>query len=204
MEIKKFVEELNQIEMPTEMQERIIRNCYMKMEENKMNKQTTKKFFEKPMAAVAAFALCFCLTGVTALAATGKLEDFFKDIKRWDGAVIGTSYEQATDEIELAISSVSDELTIEMTMVKPDDVPYSTFEMLGIQNYKIVDTDGEVIVEDVASEMADVVDGKVNVNISLDNVSNGEYKLIISELVGSSKADQPLVLSGTWECGFEK
>ena len=204
MEIKKFVEELNQIEMPTEMQERIIRNCYMKMEENKMNKQTTKKFFEKPMAAAAAFALCFCLTGVTALAATGKLEGFFKDIKRWDGAVIGTSYEQATDEIELAISSVSDELTIEMTMVKPDDVPYSTFEMLGIQNYKIVDTDGEVIVEAVASEMADVVDGKVNVNISLDNVSSGEYKLIISELVGSSKADQPLVLSGTWECGFEK
>ena len=31
----------------------------------------------------------------------------------------------------------------------------------------------------------------------------GKYELIVSEMVGSSKADQPLVISGTWEVEFE-
>ena len=37
-----------------------------------------------------------------------------------------------------------------------------------------------------------------------ENISDGEYTLIVSELVGSSKADQPLGLTGTWECSFRK
>lgn len=45
--------------------------------------------------------LCLCLTGVTALAATGKLQGFFSDITGWNGAVVGTSYEQATKELEV-------------------------------------------------------------------------------------------------------
>lgn len=40
--------------------------------------------------------------------------------------------------------------------------------------------------------------------ISLEEVPAGEYKLIVTELVGGFKADQPLVVSGTWECEFTK
>lgn len=169
-----------------------------------MRKSTTKNLYKKPLAIAASLALCFCLTGVTTLAATGRLEGFFKDITRWDGAVIGTSYEQATDEVGLSVIHVSDELTVEIVMVNPNVAPYSTFEQFGVQNYKIVDMTDNVIVEGATTEMVEVIDGKAVVHISLDNISKGEYKLLISEWVGSSKADQPLVLSGTWECAFTK
>jgi len=36
----------------------------------------------------------------------------------------------------------------------------------------------------------------------LDDLASGEYRLMINAFVGSKKADQPLVISGTWECGF--
>ena len=199
MDKKKFVNKIKEIEMPKDMQQRIIEKCYIETEKKKMN-----KMFKKPMVAVASFALCVCLMGVTALAATGKLEGYFRDIKRWDGAVIGTAYEQATDEVEVNIIEVSDKLVVEITMVKPNEAPYSFFEMFGIKKYKIVDTNGNVIVENENLEMSAIANNKVLVNVPLDGVANGEYTLIVSELVGSSKADQPLGLTGTWECSFRK
>ena len=199
MDKKKFVNKIKEIEMPKDMQQRIIEKCYIETEKKKMN-----KMFKKPMVAVASFALCVCLMGVTALAASGKLEGYFRDIKRWDGAVIGTAYEQATDEVELNIVEVSDKLVVEITMVKPNEAPYSFFEMFGIKKYKIVDTNGNVIVENENLEMSAIANNKVLVNVPLDGVANGEYRLIVSELVGSSKAEQPLGLTGTWECSFRR
>lgn len=202
MEEKMFTEKIKEIEMPEEMQERILGKCYQKMEDEEMNKNTTKNMFKGPMIAVASLALCLCVTGVTALAATGKLQGFFKDITGWNGAVVGTSYEQATDEIELMVIEVSDNLEVAITMVKPGEAPYSTFETFGVESYKIVDMAGNVIVKGDRTEPVEVVDGKANVLISLENVSEGEYKLQVTELVGSSKADQLLVISGVWECEF--
>ena len=199
MDKKKFVNKIKEIEMPKDMQQRIIEKCYIETEKKKMN-----KMFKKPMVAVASFALCVCLMGVTALAATGKLEGYFRDIKRWDGAVIGATYEQATDEVELNIVEVSDKLVVEITMVNFKEAPYSFFEMFGIKNYKIVDANGKVTVENENLEMSAIENNKVLVNVPLDDVGNGEYTLIVSELVGGSKADQPLGLDGTWECSFRR
>ena len=199
MDKKKFVNKIKEIEIPKDMQQRIIEKCYIETEKKSMN-----KMFKKPMVAVASFALCVCLMGVTALAATGKLEGYFRDIKRWDGAVIGTAYEQATDEVELNIVEVSDKLVVEITMVNFKEAPYSFFEMFGIKNYKIVDANGKVIVENENLEMSAIANNKVLVNVPLDDVGNGEYTLIVSELVGGSKADQPLGLAGTWECSFRR
>lgn len=198
---KKFIsKKINEIEMTQEMQERIIRNCYIKMEEQTMNK--VKKSLKKPMVAVVSLSLCLCLSGVTALATTGKLQGFFKDITSWNGAVTGTSYEQATDEIEMIVATISDKLMVSVTMVNPKEAPYSSFETFGVESYKIVDMKGNEITKGKATEMAKVVDGKVNVNISLNNISSGEYKLIVNNFVGGAKAEQPLIISGTWECEF--
>lgn len=202
MESRILAEKVREIEMSEEMQERILGNCYQKMEDRKMSKNTTKNMFKKPMIAVASLALCLCVTGVTALAATGKLQGYFKDITNWNGAVTGTTYEQATDELELKVSEASDNLTVTITMVKPDVAPYSFLETFGVESYKIMDMDGNVVVKGDRTELVEVVDGKVNVMISLENVAAGEYKLVVTEMVGGSKADQPLVISGTWECEF--
>ena len=197
-----LVKKVREIEMPEDMQHRIIKNCYNEMEKNTMKNKNT--FFKRPMVAVASFALCLCLAGVSALAATGKLEGYFKDIKNWNGAVVGTSYEQATDEVELNIIDVSDKLVVEITMVNFKEAPYSFFEMFGIKNYKIVDANGNVIVENEKLEMSVISKDKVYINVPLENISDGEYTLIVSELVGSAKAEQPLGLTGTWECNFRR
>lgn len=202
MEIKALKKEVKQIEMPKEMQRQIIQNCYGKMEESRM-KNTSKKFYIKPMAAVAAMALCLCLTGITAMASTGKLQGFFKDVKNWNGAVTGTTYEQATDEVELSSSVAGNELVVTLRAVNPDVAPYHFFEKFGIEKYQIVDSKGKVIAEG-ATENEEVIDGVVSVDISLKKLPNGEYKLVVTQLVGSAKADQPLVLNGNWECSFIK
>lgn len=91
-----------------------------------------------------------------------------------------------------------------MTMVNPKMVPYSTIDTFGIEKYKIIDRNGEVVVEGKVTDMAEVVEGTVKVNISLEHISGGEYTLVVSELVGSAKAEQPLVMRGNWECDFVK
>lgn len=205
MEKNLLVETIKEIELSEDRKERIIKKCYEKMEESVMSKNVqVRNCFKRPMVAVATFAICLCLTGVTALAATGKLQGFFKDIVRWDGAVIGTTYEQATEEMELRASVVSDSLVVEMIMANPNTVPYMTLETLGIGQYKIVDGNGNTIVEKGVTESAEITDGRANVAISLSEMASGEYKLIVNTLVGGAKADQPLAISGNWECEFKK
>ena len=195
-----LVKKVTEIEMPEDMQQRIIKNCYNEMEKNTMKNKNT--FFKRPMAAVASFALCLCLAGVSALATTGKLEGYFKDIKNWNGAIVGTSYEQATDEVEINVIDATDELTVKLTMLKPNDPPYSVFQTFGIEEYKIVDANGNTVIENEMLEMPMVDGSTATVKIPLNGISEGTYRLIVSKLIGGAKAEQPLVLSGNWECEF--
>ncbi len=168
----------------------------------KTNRRTT--FFRKPAAVAAALVLCVCLSGVTAIAATGGLHGYFEDVLNWNGAVVGTSYEQASDEIAMNITEVNHQLVVELVMLYPDNVPYSKFEMLGIESYNIVDADNKIIAKGTTTELTEIADGKASVCIQLDDVPSGNYKLIVSEMVGDKKADQPLILSGSWECDFTR
>lgn len=201
--MKKFAEMVKQIEMPAEMQKRIMKKCYEKMEEENM-KENRKNIFKKPMVAVAALALCLCVTGVSALADTGKLHGLFKDIIRWDGAVTGTTYEQAADEVEIIIGEVTDKLKVNISLLEAQKAPYFTFDALGIHNYRIMDKTGKVVSKGTETAVAVINNGQVQLTVSLEEIPVGEYKLVITELVGSAKADQPLVIKGNWECGFTK
>ena len=168
-----------------------------------MSKNTSKKFYMKPMVAVAALALCLCLTGMTAMAAQGKMQGFFKDIKNWNGAVTGTTYEQATDEVEMTTYVEENKVVVTLSMVQPDMAPYSFFELFGIQNYQIVDEKGNVLFEGSTAQ-SEITGGEVIVDISIADIAKGDYKLLVTQLIGSSKADQPLVISGRWESEFTK
>jgi len=205
MDMKEFAQNVQKIEMPDEMQSRILDNCYKKINqetEYKIMSKKTNRYFKKPLATAAALVLCICVGGVTVLATTGK--GFFKDIMGWDGAIIGTAYEQATDEIEITVLDVTDSLTVVATVVNPTMVPYRTFDEMRIGSYKIVDSLGNVVVEGVSNEMLPYENGQIIVTIPLENLESGNYRLIVDSFVGGSKADQPLVMSGNWECEFTK
>ena len=205
MDMKEFAQTVQKIEMPDEMQTRILNNCYKKINqetEYKIMSKKTNSYFKKPLATAAALALCICVGGVTVLATTGK--GFFKDIMGWDGAITGTAYEQATDEIDIAVTDVSDSLTVVATVVNPTIVPYMTFDEMRIGSYKIIDSLGNVVVEGMSNVMLPYENGQIRVAIPLENLESGTYKLIIDSFVGGSKADQPLEIHGNWECEFSK
>lgn len=214
MKMEKLLHEINQIEMPEDMKKRIIHNCtsqvemknknsfYRGRENNTMKKKN--KLCKKPMVAAASMAICFCLVGVTALASGGKLEGFFKDIVRWDGAVVGISYEQASEEISVSVISEAEELIVTVGMLEPDTAPYAFLDNFAINAYEIMDENGKTVVKGESTEAVEIVNGKVELVLPIAELSGGNYKLVIHEFVSSAKADQPLVLSGTWECEFIK
>lgn len=206
MEFENLKSAAQEITMPEEMKRRIAHNCKKQivntMEEHTMNNRKNNSFFRKPAAVFAALAVCLSLS-LTALAATGVLQGFFRDITNYSGAIVGTCYEQATDEIKMDVTVNGDELTVMVSFANPQMAPYVYAEQLGIAQYRIVDVNGKEVKEGSAGS-AEVVNGQASVNIELDGISNGSYKLIVTAFVSEKKADQPLNINGNWECEFTK
>lgn len=196
-DLKKAVEKL---ELSEEMQARIIQNCRLTAASEK-EKNTMKKkgifHFGKPTVAT---VLCLCVTVGAATAASQS--GWFRDIINWNGAVIGTAYEQATNEIAVTATAVGDELTVTAALLTPDAAPYRELKTLGMGEYQIVDLSGAVVVAGESTEPVEIVDGAAKLRLSLDGINSGNYKLLVSSFVGEKKADQPLQISGSWECDF--
>ena len=200
MECKALKQSVEKIEMPDEMKQRIIRNCRLsaahETEETTMRKKLN--FSVKKAAVIAAvIALCLC-----ASAAAANHVGAFRDILNWKGAVVGTEYVRASDEIGVSAAAERGVLTITAAFLDPDTAPYRELETFGIGHYQIVDASGNVIAEGEGDSFAEILDGQAVMAVSLDDLENGAYKLLISSFVGCKKADQPLRISGSWECDF--
>ena len=153
-----------------------------------------------PAAVAAALAICVILPAA-ALAASGNLKGFFEDVTSPGGAVVGTSYEQATDEIDVSASVEGAKLIVTAEFVDPKMPPYSESERLSIAEFQILDAGGNAVAEGSA-ESVEVSDGQAAIGIPLDGIAPGSYTLIVSSFVSEKKADQPLVISGSWRCDF--
>ena len=206
MEFENLKYVAQEITMPEEIKRRIAHNCRKQilntMEEHTMNNRKNNSFFRKPAAVFAVLAVCLSLS-VTALAATGVLQGFFRDITNYSGAIIGTSYEQASDEINMDVTVNGDEMTVRATFADPQMAPYVYAERLGIAQYRIVDGNGKIVKEG-SVESTEVINGQAAVSINLNDVDDGSYRLIVTAFVSEKKADQPLNINGNWECEFSK
>ena len=206
MEFENLKSAAQEITMPEEMKRRIAHNCKKEivntMEEHTMNHLKNNSFFRKPAAVFAALTVCLSLT-VTALAANGVLQGFFRDITNYTGAIVGTSYEQASDEINMDVTVNGDELNVHATFADPQMAPYVYAERLGIAQYRIVDGNGKIVKEG-SVESTEVINGQAAVSINLNDVDDGSYRLIVTAFVSEKKADQPLNINGNWECEFSK
>ena len=196
MDMQKLKTAMETIEMPVSMQERIRNNCLMEMEEYPM-KQKKAKPMKRTALIAAVLVLCLPVIGM-AVSNTG----MFKDIKNIFGAVTGTEYENATDEITVSLSAEGNELLVETTFVNPSVPPYSECEMLAIGAYQILDKDGNVILESEETSPAMITEGQTVFCFSLDELEKGTYTLKIDSFISSKKADQPLPIHGSWEIPF--
>lgn len=213
METTLLEKKVKEIKMPEEMKERILAGCEenrmlsieKERERTNMRKFSGNKRSHKLLVAAASLALCVCVTGMTALAASGQLKGFFKDKIGWNGAIVGESYEQATDEIQVSIANTDTKAGVEVlvTLVKPEMAPYRELDMIGIENYQIIDAAGNVVAEGGMEEYVEMADSFV-MTIPTENIEEGAYKLVITAFTGAAKANQPLSIYGEWECEFTK
>ena len=180
------------------------------MEERTMSKPkiTTKR----TLAIAAVLALCLVTVCMTPLA--NSIRGFFSDIIRFDGAITGTQYENATNDIKIDVLEVTSEngnviIPLELSFENPSEAPFPYIQEVAVSEYKIVDSNNkEIIKTKLSAEEGDkgtIADGKVLVNLSLNDAklkSGEEYTIVIDKMYGLSKADAPLHITGTWECNF--
>ena len=159
---------------------------------NKMNFRMKKK-----LLVAVVVALCLCVS-VAAVSQQGQ----FRDKTNLIGTVTGTEYVQATNEIAIDAVGEFGTLTVTATLLVPDSVPYSTLDTVRLGSYRIESLSGGAVIEGKDSAPAEIVDGTVTLAVSVDDLDRGDYKLVITSFVGEKKADQPLAISGEWECGF--
>ncbi len=153
-----------------------------------------------PRIAGAAALLCICLAG-TVMVSAGALKGFFRDVMRIDGAVTGTVYENADQELGISVSAADDGLHI--TLECPDAVPYTEIEEWTITGYRIADAAGNTVMENEPVDWSKASGGTVELIVPLALQKQSAYRLVITEFTGRRKADQDLPVRGNWECTFE-
>ncbi len=195
----------NAMQTPFDLKEEI-----KNMEERTMSKP--KITIKRTMAIAAALALCLVIVCMTPLASS--IRGFFSDIVRFDGAITGTRYENATNEIivnamELTTDNGNDIIPLELTFENPNEAPFAYIQEIAVADYMIIDeTTGEILKLECYPEYSGkgiIKDGHALVNLSLNDTkikSGEEYTIIIEKMYGLSKADAPLHITGTWKCNF--
>ena len=161
----------------------------------------------KRVSTVAAVVTVCAITVVSA----GAIKGMFKDVKRWDGAVIGTEYVNATNDIEMSVNATKDEyISLDINFENQNEAPFAFIQEVAITDYKILDNNDKEVLE-VNSTVENGIKGNVeNGRILLELPtndklnSNQNYKLVVNTIYGLAKADQPLKITGTWECEFSR
>ena len=182
------------------------------MEVHTMSKP--KITMKRTLALVAVLALCIATVAMTPLA--NSIRGFFSDIVRFDGAITGTKYENATNDIKVDVLELTSEngniiIPLDLTFENPTEAPFPYIQEVAVSEYKIFDSNNkEIIKTKLPAQDGDkgtVSDGKVLVNLSLNDAklkSGEEYTIVIEKMYGLSKADSPLHITGTWECSFTR
>lgn len=184
------------------------------MEVHVMRKFKGRITMKRIFAIAAVLALCIITVTMTPLA--NSIKGFFSDIVRFDGAITGTKYENATNDITVDVLELTTEngniiIPLDLTFEKPTEAPFPYIREVSVSEYKIVDSNNKEIIKTKLSAedgaKGTVSDGKVSVNLSIDeaNFKSGEkYTIAIEKIYGLSKVDAPLHITGRWECNFVK
>lgn len=208
--MKPIIEEkLDAIEIPENLHERCVAGAMKaksEMEERSMNKNQIKK----TVAAAAVALVCVFAVGSTTFA--DGMKGMFKDIIRFDGAVTGSEYVNATDEVvitagEVTVADTEVLVPVEITFLNPGTVPFSAIELVEVDAFEILNADGDIVVSEKDSNVVcSVHEGVANLSLSVEAgklVAGETYTLVIESFEGCKKADAPLPVKGEWECNFE-
>ena len=177
-----------------------------KVEGKNMSKPKNIIWLKRASTVAAVVTIC----AVTVVSA-GAIKGMFKDVKRWNGAVVGTEYVNATNDIEMTVSDAKDEnISLEINFENPNEAPFAFIQEVAITDYKVLDNNDKEVLE-VNSTVENGIKGNIENGRALVELptedklnTNQDYKLVIDTIYGLKKADQPLKITGTWECEFTR
>lgn len=177
-----------------------------KVEGKNMSKPKNIIWLKRASTVAAVVTIC----AVTVVSA-GAIKGMFKDVKRWDGAVVGTEYVNATKDIEMNISETKDDyFSLDINFENPNEAPFSFIQEVAITDYKILNNNDKEVLEvnsTVENGIKGIVEnGRILVKLPTNDklTSNQDYKIVINTVYGLAKAEQPLKITGTWECEFTR
>ena len=170
---------------------------------NMRKEKNSKLTFVKRLAVTAAsLAALFVGSNAVAYAATGEtwIRGFFQDVKRFDGAVIGTEYVCTPGEIDI----VAEDTTLTITFARPNEAPFAFIDAITPGDATLTASSGEEIILTQADFVAAPIEnGKITLTLPADILTEDTtYTMLIHSLYGSAKADAPLKILGEWECKF--
>jgi len=184
-------ENVEAIHLPEESRQRITEHLKHRKE------PIMKKHYRKPFAVAAVLALCLMLPlGASAAGGMG----FFRDLTGWNGAVVGTAYENATEEIAVTAKSENQELLVTVTLLKPQELPYRKEETLALGSCYLTDEAGNRIAQWTGTDAVQITGPTLTFRLSLEE---GAHMLHIENFVSAKKADQDLTISGDWQIEIE-
>jgi hypothetical protein len=152
------------------------------------------------------------------------VKGFFSDITKWNGAVIGTEYNNATNEINVAVGEKeiqSDKISFPLviTLNEPDKGPYSILEAFSIGEFEVL-KNGEPVnkkqlvfeagakseydfeIQDEEKLLAQE-NHEFKTNLAITDSSTNDYTLVIKSFFIQSKGDAPLEVKGQWEVNLK-
>lgn len=185
-------ENVEAIRLPEDAYGRICQNMKRRKEHTVMKKQ-----YRKPLTIAAALVLC--LTLPLGAAAAGRL-GHFRDILGWNGAIVGTAYDNATDEIEVTAKAEGDNLLVTVRLLMPEKAPYREVEALALGSCYFTDEAGDRIAELSGTDALPLLGNTLTFQLGL---IEDAHTLHIESFVGSKKAEQDLVISGDWEISLK-
>lgn len=128
---------------------------------------------------------------------------YFRDTKNWYGAVTGTTYQNADEEIAVNITVSNSDIVLDIYFRCPYEFPYREIEELALKEYQVIDLDGRIVCSETKTvQYSNVLDGKTSFQIYLGDIPDGEYKLQIQSFEGIKTPEHPLVINGKWESKF--
>lgn len=195
---------MNEIPIPTNLHDR----CELGIDRAKREEKgqiTMLKFRKSTVAAAVALVLTFGLLTVGAVTYADSIRGSFADVFRFDGAVIGTEYHDATEEIEVTAETVGDTVIVNARFLYPADAPYAFISQLSLKNVTLTDSSGAKLLTVGETEITPINNGSVSITIPMGTVTlspDEAYTLTFDTAVGHAKAEQPLPMSGNWSCSF--
>lgn len=191
-----------------------LKNEIRYMERKNIDKPINRTWIKKTITVTA--ILMLCVVTITVSPAANYIKGYFKDIFRFDGAIIGTEYIASENDLKIDVLELYSEndnviIPLNITFENKNEAPFIYIQELMAAEYKILDSSNkkiEKIKNNYSSDITgNVTDGNVSINLLADGKNlkpNEKYTVYIELLYGISKGDAPLEIKGDWSFSFYK